>query len=200
MEEAPSERLRCGNWLLQLEWENKMLLDQAVVARQTLKNHLELIDKLEQTTRPIYELVNDLHPKGEEPCSAAQMPIGRSAQVGPSPPPEVIMRRKPFSMTLAQQPIQPQLAEQKQEYANPPAGLPPPQAALMAGEDFPSRRLSLNFWGSWILAIAMASSSITTNVFSAKSHPLVGTNILDMYLNNGTMGCLITHQRLHESK
>ena len=103
----------------QLERENKILLDQAVVTKQTMLKHAERILKLERTMRAICELIPEARPKEEE----APKPTGPAPQVGLPPPPEVIMRGEPFPMP----PPAPQLmlqssanAEQWQRQANPP--------------------------------------------------------------------------------
>ena len=48
VEDAPSERSGVEGRLAQLEWENKVLLDQMVVAKQTMLKHAEHIRKLQQ--------------------------------------------------------------------------------------------------------------------------------------------------------
>ena len=53
VEDAPSERVGVEERLGELEWENKILPDQAVLAKQTLKKHAKQICKQKRTTRAI---------------------------------------------------------------------------------------------------------------------------------------------------
>ena len=136
VEDAASEHSGVEGCLAQLEWENKILLDQAVVTRETMLKHAEHIRKVEQTMRAIFELIPEARPKEEED----RKPRGSAPQVGLPPPPEVIMRGEPFFMPRPA----PQLlvqhsahAEQWQGQADPPTGLPPAPATLMAGDLFP---------------------------------------------------------------
>ena len=120
--------------LAQLACENKRLLDQAFVTKQTMVKHAERIRKLERTVRAICELVLESRPKEEETRGAALRPKGPTPQVGLSPPQEVTMREEPFPMPpptpqlLAQQSAQPQPAEQWRGHGNPSTGLPPTPA------------------------------------------------------------------------
>ena len=67
MEGAPSKRLAVAGWLTRPGWHNTILMDHAVVAKQTLKNHSEQIGKSERTMRAIYELILDSHPEVPSP-------------------------------------------------------------------------------------------------------------------------------------
>ena len=136
VEDAPSEHSGLEGRLAQLEWENKIPLDQAVVTKQTMLKHAEHTRKLERTMRATCELILEARPKEEE----APKPTGPAPQAGLPLPPKVIMRGEPFCIP----PPAPQLlvqhstyAEQWQGQADPPTGLPPAPATLMAGELFP---------------------------------------------------------------
>ena len=135
VEDAPSEHSGVEGRLAQLEWGNKILLNQAVATKQTMLKFAEHIRKLERTMRAFYELILEARPKEESP-----KPTGPAPQVGLLPPREVIMRGEPFPMPppaqqlLAQHSAQ---VEQWQGHANPPTGLPPAPATLMAGKAFP---------------------------------------------------------------
>ena len=50
-EDAPSEHSGVEGRLAQLDWEDKILLDKAVVTKQTMLKHAEHISKLERTMR-----------------------------------------------------------------------------------------------------------------------------------------------------
>ena len=65
VDDAPSEHSVVEGRLAQLEWENKILLDQAVVTKQTMLKHAEHISKLAQTMRAICELILEARPKEE---------------------------------------------------------------------------------------------------------------------------------------
>ena len=133
MEDAPSEQSCVEGRLAQLDWENKIVLDQAVVTKQRILNHAEHIRQLERTLRAICGLILESQPKEEEPRGGTQKPTGAIPQVGLPLPPEVIMRRESFPM----QPTAPQPLERWQGLANPPTGLLPTPATLMAGEPSP---------------------------------------------------------------
>ena len=70
MEDAPSEYSGVERRVIELEWENKILLDQPVGAKQTLIKHTEHIRKLERTLRTICELILEARTKDEETRSA----------------------------------------------------------------------------------------------------------------------------------
>ena len=135
VEDAASEHSGVEGPLAQLEWEYEILLDQAVVMKQTLLRHTENIGKLERTMCEIFELILEARQKEESP-----KPTGPAPRVGQPPPPEVIMRGESFPMP----PPAPQILVQHsahakpwREHANPFTGLPPAAGTLMAGEPFP---------------------------------------------------------------
>ena len=94
VEDAPSEHSGVGWRLAQMGLENKILLDQAVVTKQTMLKHAEHIRKLERTRRAVCELIPKVHPKGAE----SPKPTRPGTQVGLPPRLEVIMRGEPFPM------------------------------------------------------------------------------------------------------
>ena len=82
VEDAASEHSGVEGRLAQLEWENKILLSQAVVTKQTMLKHAEHIRKVERTMRAIFELIREARPKEEED----RKPRGQAPQVGLPPP------------------------------------------------------------------------------------------------------------------
>ena len=65
--DAPSEHSRVEGCLAQLECENKILLDQAVVTKQTMLKHAEHLHKLQRTMRATCEFILEARPKEEAP-------------------------------------------------------------------------------------------------------------------------------------
>ena len=123
VDDAPNEHPVVKGRLAQLEWEDRILLDQAIVTKQTILKHAEHICKLERTMRAICELILEARPNEEVP-----KPTGPTPELGLPKPPEVIMRRDSFCMP----PPAPQVM------VNPLTGLLPTPAILMAGEQFPN--------------------------------------------------------------
>ena len=76
MVDAPSEHSDEQPWLVQLEPENKILLDQAVVTKQAVLKHAEQIRKLERTMREIWELKLEARQEEEKTRGAIQKPMG----------------------------------------------------------------------------------------------------------------------------
>ena len=128
VEDAPSERSGVEGRLAQPELENRILLDQAVMAKQTMMKHAEHIRRLEETMHAICELILEARPQEEEQRGRAQEPTGPT-QVGSSPAPEVIMSGEQFLMPppapqlLAQHSAQCPSVGQWQGHASHPTGL-----------------------------------------------------------------------------
>ena len=199
MEDAPSEHSGVEGRLTHLEWEDKILLDQAIVTKQTMLKHAEHIRKLERTMRAICELILQARPKEEE----ARKVTGPAPEVGLLPPTDVIVCGEPFAMP----PPAPQflaqycaLAEQWQGQANPPTGMPPAPATLMTREPFPIRHPHPSSWHSLMPDIVTATNTISftisiitsiitsiikTTIVIIRWHPWVDTAMVDAGLNRG---------------
>ena len=139
-----------------------------------MKKHAEHIANLELTMHTICELILDWRPKGEEPRSATQKSRGPSPQMRLPPSSEVVMHGEPFPMPprtpelLALQPVQSQPAEQRQDMPILSRDCNHHQRLSWPASRFPFRPLRTNFWRSWMLHIAAATTSITTNILSIK--------------------------------
>ena len=67
VDDALSEQSGVEGCLAQLERDNKILTDQAVVTKQTMLSHAEHIRSLERTMRAICELILEARPREEAP-------------------------------------------------------------------------------------------------------------------------------------